>query len=193
MDTFKKYILFMVLFPLLVWGWGAGQTASDLQPFLPGKLFDNTWTLDGEVEEYRPENLFQYIDGEAEMYNDYGFVDMITAYYINDQRTDLAFSLDIYDMGSPLNAFGIYSAYRRPDLRFAPFGKEATVSSTNIRLYKGRYFVQVNVGAIDTVAAQAIRNCARDVAGKLPSGGAPAELSWLPADGQVAHSLAYKT
>lgn len=193
MVLMKKYLFGPLI--LCFWGftWFTGRPVSDLGTFLPGEQFNTVWTQDGAVEQYGPENLFQYIDGEAEMYNDYGFVAMVTAYYVHSQRSELAFSIDIYDMGSPLNAFGIYSMYRRPELEFASIGAEAIVSGTNIRFYKDRYFVQVNTGNLDSLAGQAIRRCARAVADDLPEGLVPAALAWMPGDHRVEHSLAYKT
>ncbi len=170
----------------------AWQT-EDLDKFLPGERYQSDWVLDGEVEVYDPSNLFEYINGEAELYKDYDFVKMVTAYYIHAEQTSLAFSIDIYDMGSPLNAFGIYSMYRRPGLQFQEIGEESIVSETNMKFYKGKYFVQLNAAAMDSVAQRALTSCARSIAAKIPPAAVPQELTWLPETNRVAHTLTYKT
>lgn len=171
----------------------SARQPGDLATFLPGERYQSDWVLDGEVEVYDPSNLFEYINGEAELYKDYDFVKMVTAYYLHTEQTSLAFSIDIYDMGSPLNAFGIYSMYRRPGLQFQKIGEESIVSATNVKFYKDRYFVQLNAAAMDSMAQHAITSCARNIAAKISPAPVPEELTWLPEANRVDHTLTYKT
>ncbi len=171
----------------------SARQPDDLVALLPGERYQSGWVLDGEVETYDPSNLFEYINGEAELFRDYDFLRMVTAYYIHSEQTSLAFSIDIFDMGSPLNAFGIYSMYRRPGLQFQEIGEQGIVSATNVKFYKGKYFVQLNTASMDSVALRAITFCARNIAAKIPPAPVPEELTRLPKTGQVAHTLTYKT
>jgi len=171
----------------------SARQPDDLVTLLPGERYQSDWVLDGEVETYDPANLFEYINGEAELFRDYDFVQMVTAYYIQSEQTSLAFSIDIFDMGSPLNAFGIYSMYRRPGLQFQELGEEGIVSATNVKFYKGKYFVQLNTASMDSGAQCAIISCARNIAAKISPASVPEELTWLPETDRMAHTLTYKT
>jgi len=155
--------------------------------FAPG------WQWDFEPEVYGPDNLYQYIDGEAELYIDYDFFEMVTASYALECDESVTFTLDIYDMGTALNAFGIYSSYRRPDHDFAQIGCEATVSALNIRFYKGKFFIQINAGSTDPRVSPALLAAARRLEKAIPGAERPAVLDMLPGEAQLPHSLAYVT
>jgi len=159
--------------------------------YLPAADFRDGWAYDFEPEVYTPANLFEYINGEAELYLDYDFVKLATASYKQKDDESLTFTVDVYDMGSPLNAFGIYSSYRRPDLTFADIGEQATISDLNIRFYKGKYFVQLNAGTLDEAVIDIMRKVAERVANDIPAAEQPAELGLLPDENRVPHSLKY--
>ena len=169
---------------------GDGRKVADL---IPQPDFAKGWTWDFEPEVYTLDNLFDYIDGEAELYIDYNFVEMATGSYAKKDDETISFSVDIYDMGSPLDAFGIYSSYRRPELDFEAIGDEAMVSYLNIRFYKGRYFVQLNGASTDSIVSETIHQLAKDLAIKIPAAPEPKELSLLLKENQVPHSMKYIT
>jgi hypothetical protein len=149
------------------------------------------WRWDFEPEIYTPDTLFEYINGEAEHYNDYDFVEMATASHARTDDELASLTIDIYDMGTPLNAFGIYSSYCRPELEFASIGEEAIVSELNIRFYKGRFFVQLSAGSMEQVVKEAVRVQAVSLADRIRPVEEPAELSFLPRSGRVPHTLQY--
>ena len=124
----KRYFLLAGAFLALMGLQDLISESLTLEQMLPeADKFEN-WTLEFGIEHYTPDNLYEYINGEAELYNDYGFAEMITAYYTQSDGGDAAIAVDIYDMGAPLSAFGIYSSYRRPGLDFDMIGTEAIVS-----------------------------------------------------------------
>ena len=51
--------------------------------------------------------------------------------------------LEIFDMGAPENAFGIYSFYTYPRMTFEWVGAKAMLSGGYLRFAKGKYFVQI--------------------------------------------------
>jgi hypothetical protein len=68
--------------------------------------------LDGKVKQYTAEDLYVYINGEAELYMPYGFEILGSAFYGKGGDTRSGIVADVYRMGSLLDAFGIYSNYR---------------------------------------------------------------------------------
>ncbi|MBE3111603.1 MAG: hypothetical protein IMZ46_14045, partial [Acidobacteria bacterium] len=44
-----------------------------LRAYLPADNAASGWTKDGELQEYEGEDLYTYIDGGAEIYQEYGF------------------------------------------------------------------------------------------------------------------------
>ncbi|MDZ7725760.1 MAG: DUF6599 family protein [candidate division KSB1 bacterium] len=181
------------LFLLLCVGTTVFAGDSDIVSFLPDADFSPGWSYDFEPEVYGPDNLFEYINGEAELYKDYEFNIMATASYMLDSNPALSFTVDVYDMGTALNAFGVYSSYRKPNLRFADIGTQATLSEMTIRFYKGKYFVQLNAGSLEDTVKTVMRETAAAIADKLPDLPLPEKLTWLPDTLRVEHSLTYVT
>jgi hypothetical protein len=183
-------ITVMLLPVLLLAGWQAGPQQSAVS-LMPEPDPAAGWKWDFETEVYTPENLFEYINGEAEVYNDYSFIDMATGSHVRIDDAMASVTFDIYDMGTPLNAFGIYSNYRRPGLTFDEIGEEAIVSELNIRFFKGRFFVQLSAGSMDEVVRKAMRDYADRLAGVIRPADRPVELSYLPGEGRAPHTLKY--
>lgn len=166
---------------------------TQLSALLPAPDSANGWRFDVAPRLYTPDDLFEYINGEAELYNDYHFTAMATAAYIQGDDLDMTWTLDISEMSTPLDAFGIYSSGRTPDLHFAPIGQEATISDLNIRFYQGRFYVQLNAGSFDAKLQSIMMEQARLLAARLPQSESPRELAILPLENQLPHSLKYTT
>ena len=162
---------------------------NSLEELVPPAGFAPGWTFDGQPQVYEPDNLYEYINGEAELYIAYDFKKMVTANYVMQADEDATFSLDLYDMQTPLNAFGIYSSFRRPNLAFEAIGEEAIVSELNVRFYKGQYFVQLNAGSMAEPVREALLQMARALAEKLPVTAPAKELGIFPTRDQIPQSL----
>lgn len=55
---------------------------------------------------FGPDNLYDLIDGGAEVYTEFGLVRMCTADYASPRRQGITVTVEIYDMGSVEGAFG---------------------------------------------------------------------------------------
>ncbi|MFC1530155.1 DUF6599 family protein [Gemmatimonadota bacterium] len=188
----SRFLLLMPAFIILtLTAWHAPQGGDDVMSLVPQPDTDQGWQWDFEPEVFTPENLYEYINGEAEVYNDYEFIEMVTASHARHDDPLASVTFDIYDMGTILNAFGIYSNYRRPELTFGEIGEEAIVSDLNLRFWKGRFFVQVNAGSMEEVVKNALPAYAAKIADSIKQVELPATVFILPEEGQVPHSLRY--
>lgn len=77
---------------------------SDLLPDTLG-----SWELT-ETKTYPGQTLYDYIDGGADVYYEYGFSTVNVGYYSKSEREIL---VEVYSMSSPQAAAGIYSFFRR--------------------------------------------------------------------------------
>lgn len=178
---------------LLISACCAFSSEGALERYLPPPDSSRGWRFDIEPTRYSTDNLFEYINGEAELYHDYGFVDMVTAAYIRGDDFSFTYTIDLYDMGTPLNSFGIYSSYRNPGANLVEIGAEASVSELNIRFYLGRFFVQMNAGSLTPELHQIMVEQAQWMAAHLPSSPPPLEIGFMPAEDQIKGSLKYIT
>jgi len=148
------------------------------------------WTRAGDVLTYDADNLWEYIDGAAELF---------VAYDVQSCRTadlssgDVTVTLDLYDMGTPLSAFGVFdqeASGESVDLRDAT----AAVLSPPFQalLLKGSTYAKVNTfeGELDMEhGRQLLEALARALPGSTDL---PAELALLPSEGRVSGTEAYQ-
>ncbi len=66
-----------------------------------------------DAQEYIEETLYEKINGKAPLYTDAGFVKLTTQILAAADGDQLQMELYIYDMGTPRNAFSVYSAQKR--------------------------------------------------------------------------------
>jgi len=159
---------------------------------LPVSGFAAGWTLDGKVELYDQDNLFNHINGEAELYFPYGFEMLASARYVHLKNADLSIVADVYRMGSLLDAFGIYSNYRKASNVWVTVGAEGFVSATQLLFYQDRYFVRLQVTGDTDVPKETLLACAKAISGKLPPGsGKPRELQAVKIAALAPHSERY--
>src|SRR5271157_3567510 len=134
-------------------------------------------------------DLYRYLDGGADAYLDYGLVALIHREF-KSGNVDL--TVDIYDMGDPLQAFGIYSAERSPDYLFIPIGAEGHVDMGSLGFLQANYYVKLQAFGDNDNTPPALEAAARGIMARIgPRGTAPQPVSWFPAAGQVAASQKY--
>jgi hypothetical protein len=133
-------------------------------------------------------DLYRYIDGGAEAFEAY---DMLAMVHCRRPAGDVQVVADIYDMGSALNAFGVYSSERSPDQRFVNIGAEGNATDYTLNFLAGRYYVKLSAfGA--TGGAALMERLARTIEQRIGNGKTmPAGLSLFPPEGLAAHSEKY--
>jgi hypothetical protein len=146
------------------------------------------WPARGEARTYTPRTLYECIDGAADLFLAYGFQGLTHGEYGADD-THLI-TVDVYDMGTPLHAFGVFSSERPPTVTLTALGQQGYVDSGLGAFWQDRYYVKVSIGAGATDAEA--RAFAVATASLLPPpSGMPAELKRLPAAARVAGSEGY--
>jgi hypothetical protein len=146
------------------------------------------WVRDGNFQEYIPESLFEYIDGAAESYLSYDFQHLTVGQYKKNGASP-ALTVEVYDMGSPLNAFGIYSAERYPESRFLPIGVQGYVEEGALNFLAGRFYVKLMCYDGGPGAEEVLLGAARLVADRISGqGGFPSVLAAFPRQNLVANS-----
>jgi hypothetical protein len=148
------------------------------------------WTRLGEVLTYDADNLWEYINGAAELFVSY---DVQSCRTTDLQSGDVAVTVDLYDMGTPLNAFGVFEREAYGETTEVPGAVDAVVSPPyQALLFKGSTYAKVNVfeGELTEAAGQELLSA---LAAGLPGETTlPPELNLLPDVGKVAGSESYQ-
>ena len=147
------------------------------------------WSPEGEPSTYDAAGLWELINGAADVFLSYGFENVTVQKFSAGNVTT---SIAVYDMGRPLNAFGIYRTEAPADETALPVGTEAVVSPPyQCLLLKDRYYVKVEAyeGDIDQATGESL---VAAIADALPGeDGLPPEFAALSADRMVAGSAQY--
>jgi len=164
------------------------EPAADLKAMLP-RLAD--WKPAEEARAYDPASLFEYIDGAAEAYISYDFKELVVGNYLHG-ASKATMTVEIYDMGTSLDAFGIYSAERSPESRFLAVGVQGYLEEGSLNFLAGRYYVKLlgYEGGDRTVAY--LNSYAASIVSKIKDPAAlPVLLKAFPAEGLAANSEKY--
>ena len=111
-------------------------------PVLEGPKLEN-FEQTGPLTVYNRANLFDYMNGEAEVYLPLGF-HLLYASLFRTEKTDSRMVLEIYDMGTSKGAAGIlknYSSERGSSI--TGIGDGAWVDKGIVLFREGKYFVRI--------------------------------------------------
>jgi hypothetical protein len=159
---------------------------------LPARGFAEGWVMDDKPVLFTTDTLFDHINGEAELYFPYGFDALATARYVKKDAPGSEVMADIYRMGSLLDAFGIWSNYRKADAPGCAVGADCVLSSSQMLFYQDRYFVRLQATGTPTPGQDVFLACGRALSRNLPPGkGRPGELDIFPVHGVVPKTERY--
>ena len=177
----------------LVAACAAPHTQKVIAPLLPEPGFAEGWNIAGPVAVYDRNSLFEHIDGEAELYYPFGFRRATVATYASEADPSLTLSADVYEMGSTLDAFGIYSNYRYPPgPEFLPIGCEGFGDDYQVMFYQDRYFVRLSALGTPEQNRQPLIDCAKAISSNLPAPASPpAELRLLAIEETIPRTERY--
>lgn len=134
-------------------------------------------------------DLGDYLAAAAAAYGQYGMVAMAHQAY---QSRAGEFTVDLFDMGGPLNAFGIYAVERPPDCLYVEVGAEGYAGAGRLNFFQARYYVKISATGAGAPAAALLESMAKYVSQKIWTGTEmPREIAWFPARGMTPHSQRY--
>ncbi len=126
-----------LLVPYLVFAGAVSGQGTGLPPaadFAPG------WSL-GERQVFKEGGLFDFIDGGAELFLEFGFRRVLVQRYI---KAEAELTLEAYEMTDADAALGIYLMKCGVETPVAGLSVRNTGEPAQLTLLKGRYFFHVN-------------------------------------------------
>lgn len=153
----------------------------------------DTWKFSEEPQNYIPGNLFEYINGAAEIYLAYDFKELIVGQYETEKASDEAsLNVEIYDMGNEKNSFGIYSAERFSESHFIPVGNQGYLEEGTLNFVVGRYYIKLLCFDCGEKSDDVLKSFSdRIVEGVKDKGQFPSTLHHFPKEGLVQNSEKY--
>jgi hypothetical protein len=149
---------------------------------LPADADVPAWRLAQPWRVLAGQDLFELIDGGAEIYHEFGFDRVIAASYAGDDSASL--QVEIYRMQSAEAAYGVFSMMVSPSGRPVALGDEARLYDEYLLMWSGRYFVSITALGATARHERVLTTFAASIARRIDEHAKPpALLAALPAPG----------
>jgi hypothetical protein len=150
------------------------------------------FTKKGLVERYTEANLYEKIDGRSELFQSYDVTGMAFVTFSKTDNPRKFIDVFLYDMNTPLGAFGVYSVERSPGGKAIATGDGGHRTGADLFFRKGQYYASILTSGPDEEVQKAATALADTLAKRLK--GEAAELwglAMLPAKNRIDHSVQY--
>ncbi|MBC7364764.1 MAG: hypothetical protein H5U07_09565 [Candidatus Aminicenantes bacterium] len=149
------------------------------------------WEFQEEPQIYVPGTLFEYINGASEAYLSYDFKELVVGNY-QKKGSETTLTLEIYDMGTSLNAFGIFSSERFPESPEAGIGLAGYLEEEVLNFVAGPYYVKLICYNGQENTPQYLKLFGAEVEKRIKDKGSLPDLfKCFPAEGRVKNSEKY--
>jgi hypothetical protein len=165
---------------------GCKHEAMDLRQLMPREV--GGWQAESPGRVYDRDTLFEYIDGGAELYLAYGFREMVAGRYQKAGEPDIV--VDLFDMGSSEDAFGVFTAeLQEPE---AGIGQGSEYAAGLLRFWKGRFFASVWAEGETATTEHSLLAIGAEIANAIePPGRIPQLVEALPERGLRERGLRF--
>jgi hypothetical protein len=144
------------------------------------------WAQQGPARSYVAENLFEYMDGNAEGYLIYHFVRMNGVTCKSGEKSIL---IDVSEMDNPESAYGIFASNRDPAAPVEKIGMSAQIQPRRAIFAKGKYYVELAANPEGDYTAT-LKAFALGLEKRIPgTTHLPATIGWFPKEKLLPGSI----
>jgi hypothetical protein len=167
---------------LIIFLWVPGAETKDFSfPEITG------WKQSGEIQTFSPKTLFEYINGDADLYLMYDLQELKVTEYLNEKKASVI--VDVYRHKTPTYAFGIYSQERLSNANIIDIGAQGYIEKNVLNFVSGPYYVKLNSYNTGAGDEEILLNFAKKVSENLgEKGRLPSILSSFPQEGKKNNS-----
>ncbi|HNQ22196.1 MAG TPA: hypothetical protein PKK06_03795 [Phycisphaerae bacterium] len=143
------------------------------------------WTRAERARRFIGQDLFNHIDGAAEVFLEMGFREVAVQRYA---KADATLTLEVYEMTTPTAARGMYLSLRGRGTPVEGVVGRNFGNPFQVVAQKDRYFIQINNPGGDEKRLSSMIRVVNDVQAAIPDDGVVPVLDLLPAPGLVPGS-----
>jgi len=159
--------------------------ASFAQDALPSDGFAPGWKAAGKSRTFIEKDLFNHIDGGAELYLEFGFRKLLVQTYASGTAE---LDLELYEMTEPDAALGIYLMNAGRETPWPEIPARNSSEDAQVVAIKGPYYLKINSFVPGATLRPAMISLAKAALDRLPEAPAGAPLALLPANSLVPGS-----
>lgn len=161
-------------------------TLEELRTRLPKQF--RGWSPKTEDHVYTAETIFEYINGGAEVYRAYNMRHCLSRRYSTADGP--AIVLDIFDMGSSEDAYGVFT--HDPEGDAIDLGQDGRFRPGWLNFWKDRFFVSIYTEEETASAIEAVKALGKQIDALISSQGVrPQIIKLLPTNGLKSNSIRY--
>ena len=147
----------------------------DLFYYLPklGEIVD--WAPVDSSKRFEGDSLYDYINGGADIYLEYGFIEVIAMDYANIKNKFI--QLEIYQMENNESAYGIYSLNKGNEGKSPDIGNEAFLGDYYLIFWKDNFLVTLTGYSSDDETVKGLIALAQNIDKKIEKKGVKPHLT----------------
>ena len=146
------------------------------------------WKVADTVRVFTGRQLYEYINGGADLFLEYGFVEVAAGEYLTPGGKTVF--INLYRMSDPVAAFGIFSVTRRPEYEVVAIGTMGARTDYQQIFCRGSYYIETQAMDTDSLTQREMEYLCGAVNGKIADEptAEPEALEYLPEPGYLPHS-----
>ena len=161
------------------------QALSSMEPYAG-------YSAMGELEVYSADTLYEKINGRAPAYIGFNFQELTFRTVTIDGQSGQYLDVFVYQMDTPVNAFGIFSMEREAGAKSVDFVSDGYRSDMGFFFRQGNTYVQVIASDVSDVVMNAAEQFSKELASNIPLDDAGVgAAAMLPLENQVPGSVSY--
>lgn len=180
-------IILLMAISLPVGGSEGGRSTS-LSNLVPLKI--QGWKAKGKDAIYNRQTIYDYMDGAGEIYCWYGFQELLVRWFAKADQPDIV--LEMFDMGSSEDAFGVLSHGREGQGEEVCIGQYSEYNGGQLVFWQGRFYINIYAMRETPLAKKAVLDLGKTVSMAIRvNGEKPRLISYLPTQGLMEKSIRY--
>ncbi|MBM4140968.1 MAG: hypothetical protein FJ242_05670 [Nitrospira sp.] len=166
----------------------AETTEYEMLKLLPSEI--HGWKAHGKAKLYDRETIYDYMDGAGEIYLTYGFKKLIVKRYEKSSGPEII--VEVFDMGSPEDAFGIFSHGQGRETKSAGIGQDSEYKGGLLCFWKNKFFICIRGERETPQVKKAVLALGRLISKAIEAKGEKPELlKYLPENELLEKDLRY--
>ena len=154
-------VILLLLFLLVSCNPNKKQTSKSVWDYVPHEI--NGWTAVDSVEVYNRDNIFDYLDGGAEIYLKNGLTNLSVIQFHNTKQGNI--TVELYNMGNEKGAYTIFSALHE-DIQLG-VGEQYEYQAGSLCFWKEDLYICIIADRGEDTYKSAIFNLAKYISGKI--------------------------
>lgn len=165
---------------------GEDKSSVTMRQSVPQEILG--WKLQDATETYDRETIFDYMNGAGEVYRSYDFQNVIVFRFTKENNPEI--TVEIFDMGTPEDAYGVFSHARESEE--TGIGQSYEYRGSLLCFWQANFFVCVLAEKQTPETKEAVFALAGKIDRRLPSSGGRPELAkYLPEKNLIPQSVRY--